>query len=1079
MESKSTATVDELLDGAVAAVNRGDVEDAHRLANEVLAADATNPEAGDLLATDASSGGELRRLTILFADLVGSTALSARLEPERYRRIIGRYKATCRHVIEERYDGHIGDFKGDGVLAVFGHPSAHEDDAERAVRAGLELAAAVVELSGEEQRGVGDALAARVAVHRGLVFLDTEEDDIYGLAVNVAARLQDLAPPGGLIISEEVLRLVGERFETAPQAAQAVKGVEAPLSSWVVRRERWGRAVATYRWPAPLVGRHGELEQLQAAWQVRPGAVLVRGDPGMGKSRLVGALAAVASAEGAEVVEIIGSPFHREAGFQPLRTLIEGRCDIRVDEDAGERLGHLRRHLAAGGLDELVPLLAPVLGIAPAAGFTPPASDAHKLHEEISAAMARYLAAAVGAGPMLLVAEDIQWFDESTADLVTRLAGRPPDDVLVVLTARPGVRPPLASVGVVDLTPLSLADSAALAAALDPGGRTTAAVREDLVVLGDGVPLYLEELVRAAVEAPAEERPVTTGHVGPPTTSTVPEVLYEPLVARLYATAADVRVVQAAATIGRLVDGDLLADVAGVDKTTLDASVEALLSALILEREPGPTERYRFRHALIREVAYDLQPPSTRLGMHRRVADAIAGAIGADGITDWLLLAGHYGRAERPLEAVDCYERAAEEARGRGALGESRAHLTRAIDLVCDMPDSTARNGREIHLLLRRGFLAVSAEGNGSPQAAADYERCLELAMRDRSQDEMFQTLISLWGYYSSRADLRRARQVLELSRTLLTAGREWFSVENEAGFGILDWFAGRFVSAHELLEHAAADILARGRDERRDAAWYLPNDPMTTTFTHLALARFMRGDADGAADALATADGLAAGLPFPQGPFSAAYNGTYKAWILIQEGALDRAEAVLTDTLALAERHGFSFWILAATTNRTLLDALRAADAQPIDLSGLDAYASTLEALVSAWRMVDTRLFLPAVLTMLGTTRLFAGDHAAAAEQLDDALALAKETGVEFSVAETLRVRAHLDGDRSEEAGRLREALDVARRQGAVVFQLRIACDLFALEGDAEPAALAEALRAFPPAASYPELEAARALLA
>jgi class 3 adenylate cyclase len=1076
VEAKSTATVDELLDRAIEAVNRGDVEVAHQLANEVLAADATNPEAGDLLATDVSMGGELRRLTIMFCDLVGSTAMSARHEPERYRRIIVRYKSACRRVIEEQYDGHIADVKGDGVLAVFGHPSAHEDDAERAVRAGLEIAAEVLELSGEAQRGIGETLAARVAVHRGLVFLDTEEDDIYGLAVNVAARLQELAPPGGLVISDEVLRLVGNRFETAPQAAQAVKGVEAPLASWVVVRERFGRRVATHRWPAPLLGRDEELERLRAAWQARPGAVLVRGEPGMGKSRLVGALAAEVGA-GADVVEVAGSPFHTGAGFHPLRTLIEDRCGIRADDDGSERLGRLRSHLAAGGLDELVPLLAPVLGIAPAAGFTPPASDAHKLHEEITDAMGRYLATALGAGPAMLIAEDVQWFDESTADLVTRLAERAPDGALVVLTARPGVRPP-SSAATLDLGPLAPADSVALAVALDPEAHTTAGAREALVARSDGVPLYLEELVRAAVEAPDDGRRAATDRPGPPAASAVPEVLYEPLVARLYATAADVRVVQAAATIGRSLDRGLLVDVAGVDEATLDASLEALLSALILEREPGPAERYRFRHALIREVAYGLQPPSTRQGMHGRVADAIGSAIGASGITDWLLLAGHYEEAQRPGEAVDCYARAADEARGRGALTESRAHLTRAIDLVSGLPESTRRNGREIQLLLRRGFLAVSSEGNASPQAAADYERCLELAMRDRSQEEMFQALISLWGYYASRADLPRSRQVLELLRTVMTAGHEWFAPENEAGFGILDWFAGDFVSAQELLEHAAAEVLVRGRDERVGAVWYLPNDPMTAIFTHLALARFVRGDAAGAHEALATADRLAGELPFPQGPFSAAYNGTYAAWIHLQEGALDRAEVVVTDTLALAERHGFSFWILAATTQRVLLDALRAAGARPIDGAALDASAGTLEALVSAWRLVDTRLFLPAVITMLGTTRLIAGNGAAAAEQLDDALVLAQETGVEFCVAETLRARAHLAPQPVEVAARLREALDIARRQGAVVFQLRIARDLFVLEGEPERATVAEALAAFPPGASSPDLDAVRTLV-
>ncbi|MGH9138441.1 MAG: adenylate/guanylate cyclase domain-containing protein, partial [Acidimicrobiales bacterium] len=209
-----TPSIDELLTQAIEAANRGDLPTAQQLAGRVLAEDASNLDAGDLLSSDDLPSGELRRLAIVFCDLVGSTALSGRLDPERYRRLVGRYKATCREIIQDRYDGHIANVKGDGVLSIFGFPHAHENDAERAVRAAWEVTQAVRQLSEQVRQAVGVPLGVRAAVHRGLVYLDPEEDDIYGLAVNVAARLQELADPGTVVISDEIRRLVAERFET-------------------------------------------------------------------------------------------------------------------------------------------------------------------------------------------------------------------------------------------------------------------------------------------------------------------------------------------------------------------------------------------------------------------------------------------------------------------------------------------------------------------------------------------------------------------------------------------------------------------------------------------------------------------------------------------------------------------------------------------------------------------------------------------------------------------------------------------------------------------------------------------------
>jgi class 3 adenylate cyclase/tetratricopeptide (TPR) repeat protein len=1041
-------------------------------------------------------GGQLRRLTLMFCDLVGSTALSTRHEPEQYRTLLSRYKQACQQVVEDTYDGHIAKVKGDGLLVLFGHPSAHEDDVLRAVRAGLDLVAAIRRLSEVAEREVGETLAARVAVHRGPVYLDPDEDDVYGLAANVAARLQELAPPASVVVSAEVVALVGDRFDVRPQEAEKVKGLDEPLASWRVvaeRSEQPERWRPTGGWTTPLVGRDEPLDQLRLAWRDRPGTVLVRGDAGIGKSRLVAALADEVAAAGARVVEVAAVPDAAAAGFQPLRVLIERGCRIRPAHDGGERLRRLRLHLAAVGLDHvgLVPLLAPVVGVGPDAGYAEAPADTSKLLADITDALGGYLRARLGDGPCLLVVEDAHWLDPSTRDVLVELRRSLPAGVLVAMTAR-GHAAPLAA-DVVDLAPLSPDECQVVADALDPGG-ATAGDRRRLVVRSDGVPLYLEHLVRTAVDlAPA-------GGVRPPgrAAGEVPDALYEPLVARLDATPGGVHVAGAAATIGREVDRALLARVVDVDDVALDRVVTALVAGSVLDAPAEPGGPYRFRHGLLREVAYELQPPSARQQAHGRVADALAAeaATAAGGTADWRVLAGHYEQARRIAAAVDCLRRSAEQARRRGGLAEARADLDRALALLADLPDperahqtdpeteraeraDVERVEREVDLRLRRGFLAVSTEGNASPGAAADYQRCLELATAGRSGDATFTTLIALWGHYASRGDLARAAEVLETLRRAVAGGRDWARPENDAGFGMLDWYAGRFPDAADRLEQAARAAEERGDDNPVRAEWFLPNDPRTAIYTHLGLARFLRGDPAGATAAFATADRLAAELSFPQGPFSAAYNLTYAAWTRTQMGDHERAAEAVDRVQSLADRHGFDFWSLAAATQRAEL-----AVADPPDRDALAVTADVLAGLVTAWQVIDTRVFLPAALTSCAAALAATGQRDAAAQRCAEALAVAAETGARFCAAETQRVQAHLATDPAAVDEGLRAALAVAIDQGAVPFRLRIARDLQArastgVSGTDADEDLRDALDQFAPGASYPELDATRALLA
>ena len=500
------ASIDELLDRAVLAINRGDRAAATALAGQVLAVEGGNADAEDLLAAPGGEG-EIRRLTILFTDLVDSTVLSTRVEPETYRTVVGRYRDQVLRVVN-RYEGHVGSIKGDGLLAVCGHPTAHEDDVRRAVLAGLEITREVAKLSEQAKRRFGIEITVRVGVHRGLVYLDTAQDDVYGMAANLAARVSGLAPPGTVVVSEAVAPLIRDAFELQACPPATVKGVEGPIAYHLVLGERADAArVGVGR--GPLVGRDRELARLQKSWAraqagtLRMAGVAFRGEPGIGRSRLAAAAVELAEGSGAVVLELIGSPFHTDAGLHPVRTLLERRCGIDRKTDPADRLRLLQAEVAARSLDlvRVAPLLAPVLGIAPEAGYEPVPAEGRKLYALIGEAVQEYLLACVAGGAGLLVAKDVQWFDPSTVEVLGHLLGVEGGRLLVVMTGRPGGWLPVCwPVKVFDLTPLTGEQTDTLITALDPG--LSAKDRAAVAARCDGIPLYIEQLVRGLGEKP-------------------------------------------------------------------------------------------------------------------------------------------------------------------------------------------------------------------------------------------------------------------------------------------------------------------------------------------------------------------------------------------------------------------------------------------------------------------------------------------------------------------------------------------------------------------------------------------------
>lgn len=1060
-DSETQPTIDDLLDRAVRAINSGDRKTADALAGQVLAVDGSNPDAEELLAAPGHHG-EIRRLTILFADLVDSTALSTRIELEVYRTVVGRYRDEVIAIVN-RYEGHLGSTKGDGLLAVFGHPVAHENDAHRAVHAGLDIAREIDTLSARVRQRFGFDISVRVGVHRGLVYLDTAQDDVYGLGANLAARMCSLASPGTVAVSEAIERLVRDTFEMEALTPQAVKGVDGLIDHYRVIGER----DVTTPVRGPLIGREAEVEYLEKAWaQTTSGlletpCVAFQGEGGIGKTRLAYAAVDMAQQSGAVVLGLFGSPFHTDVGLRPVRRLLERRCGIKRDSDSAERLRMLEAEVTQRSLDPavVVPLLAPVLGIGPESGYEPAHTGGAKLFEQITGAIHTYLLACLGSGPGLIFADDVHWFDEDTIELLQALIREEDGQLMVVITGRELPPLPDGSTRVFHIAPLTDSDADKLVLALHPEMTPTA--RLAVQKRCDGIPLYIEEVVAKLKEQPSDESQPAQ----------VPDTLYETLFARLRSSPDTLPVVEAAALIGSRFDRTLLASVLDLDERAVDDVLDELTNGRVLQAMDG--DSWRFHHELLREVAAEVSPPSVRRKLHSRIADALVAAAD-DTAPEWPLVARHYEAAERFDEAARAYRQASADARRRGALNEARTHLTRALDNIAHGTPGPARDRREIATRLESGFLASAAQGHTSADAAAEFERCLAL-IGTNPTPEMYATLNALWSYYTARGDLRRGTQLAETLEDKLGRLPGAHLGGTAAIMGVLAGFRGDFDSARTILEEASAGVRNLATPEIR--TWYAPNDPFAGMYSFLAFIRFIQGDLAGADDALAAMKSRCDTLGFPHGAFSRCYGLSIEALIRIEAGETEQGVQRADEIMTLGRRFGFDEWVMVAWSEQSSAQALQALAAGDVDAAGLATHIAAMTAVVQTWRTFDVKTFLAFYDGVLIRLLIAAGERDSAREKVDAALAMAEASWIRFYDAELLRLRAHtLDHDDARHA-QLRDAIGLAQRQGAHLFELRAAADDFEIMGEPARAALAEAIDRFPADQTWPDLARARAL--
>jgi class 3 adenylate cyclase/predicted ATPase len=982
---------------------------------------------------------ERRQLTLLFCDLVASTELSARLDPEDLREVVHAYQA-CVAAVVTRFEGHVAKYMGDGVLVYFGYPGAHEDDPERAVRAGLELVHAVAKL-----RIRPDVeLEARVGIATGLVVVGdlvgeggAREEAVVGETPNLVARLQALAEPGSVVISQATCRLVGGLFELADLGPRRLKGFAEPLPAWRVEGEGHaeGRFEALHgERLTPLVDREEELALLLERWErAKEGegqVVLLASEPGIGKSRLVRALRECLGGEPHAHLGYQGSPYHQTSPLHPVVGQLERAAGFVRADTTGAKLGKLEALLArsnAGIAAEAAPLLAPLLSIPAGDRYSPLGLSPQRQKARTLEVLVERIAGLAAQRPVLVVLEDAHWGDPTTLELfgltIERVQRLP---VLVVITFRPEFQPPWMGrrhVTLLTLSRLSRRQGATMVERVT-GKMLPPDVVGQIVAKTDGVPLFVEELTKAVVESGLlREEADRYALAGPLPPLAIPTTLQDSLMARLDRLAPVKEVAQIAAVIGREFSYELLAAITPLSAEDLAAALDQLLAAeLVFRRGAPPGTTYSFKHALVQDAAYQSLLKPRRRQLHTRIVQVLE-RFPATVETEPELLAHHCVQAGLMEQAVDYWTKAGQLSLARSATLEAIAQLSRGLKALRSLPKSPERRRRELGLQLVLGPALIAAKGFAAPETGRAYARACELC---RELGDIPKLLPALYGQsvvHWQRAELAAAHEV---ARELLDLAEEQGEAAAEVvGHRILGTFLFQLGRLAESLAHSESALALYDPVRDRSSRFVYAIDSRVVCLLWLSQALLALGYPEQAqvrqGEALATARELAHPNTIAQALFC-----DWTLHQLLRDGRAGQAQAEAL--IALTTEQGLPLWLATGVVIRGWALAVggRAEDGIAVIRRGLADYRAT-----------GAELFSPYFLALLADAHGRADQAAIGLSLLADALDGVERTGVRWIEAELHRLRGELllalpEPEEGEAEACFHRALAVAREQNA-----------------------------------------------
>ena len=726
------------------------------------------------------ASAERRQLTVMFCDLVGSTELSQKLDPEALRELMRHYQQACAQVVE-KYDGHVAQYLGDGLMVYFGWPRAHEDDAERAIRTGLEIVKATTQVQSPEP------LRVRVGIATGPVVVgETGDGDAsvpkiaVGETPNVAARLQGLAGADDVVLSPATHRLASGVFEYADLGSHTLKGIVEPVHAWRVR----GVVSAEGRFEAtrgahltPFVGREAEVALLMDKWvRARDGegqVALLCGEPGIGKSRIMQVVRSRLESQPHTRLRYQCSPYHANTALFPVIEQLGRAAGFQPEDSTSTKVGKFERVVSGDGLTRA--LLADLVGLDSGARYPVLNMTPQKQKEETLNALVGQVTEFAERGPVLMLFEDVHWIDSTTQEALDLLVPQLADKrVLLLVTYRPEYVPPwpssLGHVSILNLSRLGRRQVGEMVARVTGGRRLPDEIVDQIVAKTDGVPLFIEELTKTVLESGlVTEEGGVYRLAGAANELTVPSTLQDSLMARLDRLS-DVReVAQIGACIGREFSYGLLAAVCEVDEESLHRALQQLVDSELVYRAVGPPEvTYTFKHALVQDAAYDSLLKSRRHQLHQRIGEVLEKEFPHVAAAQPELMFHHLSAAGLIEQSIPYAIKAGQAAMARGAPASAVTHLVAGITLLEKQPPSGHRDKLELDLRLDLGTALIFTHGWAYSEVKPNYERCRELVALSPDQEKAFNATLGLFYYYNV-IDLRDegdsvAEELLEMS---------------------------------------------------------------------------------------------------------------------------------------------------------------------------------------------------------------------------------------------------------------------------------------------------------------------------
>jgi class 3 adenylate cyclase/tetratricopeptide (TPR) repeat protein len=1003
-----------------------------------------------------------RQLTVMFCDLVDSTALAVRLDPEDFHDVIHTYYETCYEVIEAS-GGHVAKLLGDGLLIYFGYPHAQEDAVERAARVGLQLVAAVSNLRPRPDM----VLAAHIGVATGLVVVEDNlpgelpgrEGTIAGDAPNLAAQLQALAKPNTVVVSDLTKRLLGQLFEFEDLGLLELKGRAVPIQAWLVVAERnvdnrFEAIRPASRWA--LLGRDTEVALLLDRWRLAQAGegqvVLLSGPAGIGKSRIAAALVARLKDEPHMLMRFQCSPFHVNTSLHPVVVQLEQAAGIEPNQLPETKLERLANLLATTGGEEptSLPLFATLLSISGADRDTLPTLAPRELMRRSLDALATWLLAMARRQPVLFIVEDAHWIDPTTREFVALCIDRVETaPVLALITHRPEFLHSWtghAHVTSLALNRLGRQQTAGMISQIAGGKLLPPEVLGQIAAKTDGVPLFIEELTMAVLQSKSlreeADRYVLTGDLD---ALAIPATLQDALLARLDRLPPMKEVAQTAAVIGREFSFPLLAAVAAHRGAALETALVQLAREEVIRERTTPSQRsYTFKHALLRDAAYTTLPRSKRRELHAGIARVLEEQFCEIAEHQPEVLAHHFTAAGLAGRAVDWWEKASEHALARSAYVEAANHLAQALEILSAQPESAGRDKREFQLRLRLRPPLYATKGFASPEMEENFARASMLAERLGESGTNLRLL--RWECTASvvsantTVTLNHTRQFIELAER---AGDTSALVSAHRICGYAHLIRGEIRVAREHVERALS--LREAPCENRQLVEYeFLSEPMTRCIMGLAVQQLGYPD-----QALNICENALAAAKQEGHQIEIAYVSFHLALLWMVSGDATRVERVVTKLVEFLEQQDIQYWKWHC---ETLLGwATVKSDSIDIDV---DAGLVRMRQGAAGHHSLRVNAWMPFYLTREAEILSLYGRYDTAMLRLDEAKALMGQLEQFYAEPELHRLRAATLSAQGA-AGReidaaFEQALEAARRHQTKLWELRAAtsCGEFWREG-------------------------------